>query len=70
MPVQETQETRVQSLGQEDLLEEGMITHSCIRAWRIPRTEEPSRLQSIVIQESETTEATLHTHVDRELVTN
>ena len=35
------QETWVQSLGQEDPLEEGMATHSSILAWRIPRTEEP-----------------------------
>ena len=35
---------RVQSLGQEDALEEGMATHSSILAWRIPRTEKPGRL--------------------------
>ena len=34
------QETWVQSLGQEDPLEEGMATHSSIPPWRIPRTEE------------------------------
>ena len=39
-------ETQVQSLGQEDPLEEGMVTHSSIVAWRIPRTEEPGGLQS------------------------
>ena len=33
-------ETRVQSLGQEDPLEEGMVTHSSILAWRIPWTQE------------------------------
>ena len=38
------QETRVQSLGWEDLLEEGMATHSSILAWRIPWTEEPCGL--------------------------
>ena len=38
------QEMPVQSLGQEDLLEEGTATHSTI-AWRIPWTEEPGRLQ-------------------------
>ena len=38
------QEMLVQSLGQEDPLEEGVATHSCILAWRIPWTEEPSRL--------------------------
>ena len=43
---QEMQETRVQFLGQEDSLEEGMATHSSILAWRIPRTEEPGGLQS------------------------
>ena len=36
-----------QSLGWEDLLEEGTATHSRILAWRIPWTEEPSRLQSM-----------------------
>ena len=40
------QETQVQSLGQEDL-EKKIATHSSILAWRIPRTEEPSRLQSL-----------------------
>ena len=40
------QETWVQSLGQEDALEQGMATHSSILAWRIPWTEEPGRLQS------------------------
>ena len=38
---------QVLSLGQENLLEEGMATHSSIIAWRIPQTEEPSGLQSI-----------------------
>ena len=36
----EMQETRVQSLDQEDPLEKGMTTHSSFIAWRIPRTEE------------------------------
>ena len=39
-------ETWVQSLGQEDPLEEGMATHSSILAWRIPWTEEPGGLHS------------------------
>ena len=39
------QETRVQSLGQEDPLRREMATHSSILAWKIPWTEEPSRLQ-------------------------
>ena len=44
------QETRVQSLGQEDPLEKEMATHSGILAWRVPRTEEPGGLQSMVSQ--------------------
>ena len=34
-------ETRIQSLGREDPLEEGMATHSSVLAWRIPWAEEP-----------------------------
>ena len=41
------QETRVQSLGQEDPLEKKMAPHSSILAWQIPWTEEPGRLQSM-----------------------
>ena len=44
------QETRVQSLGQEDPLEKEMATHSSILAWRISWTMEPGRLQSTVWQ--------------------
>ena len=44
------QETQVQSVGREDPLEKGMATHSSILAWRIPRTEEPGRLQSRGLQ--------------------
>ena len=40
-------ETRVRSLGWEDLLEKEMATHSNILAWNIPRMEEPGRLQSM-----------------------
>ena len=36
--------------GREDPLEKGMATHSNILAWRIPRTEEPGRLQSMQSQ--------------------
>ena len=45
--MQETPEIQVQSLGQEDLLEEGVAIHSSILAWRIPGAEEPGGLQSI-----------------------
>ena len=41
------QETQVQSLGQEDPLEEKMATHSGLLAWRTPWTEEPGGLQSM-----------------------
>ena len=44
------QETWVQFLGQEDLLEEGMATHSSILAWRITWTEETSALQAMGLQ--------------------
>ena len=44
------QEMGVQSLGQEDPLEESMTIHSSILAWRIPLTEEPSGLQSMGLQ--------------------
>ena len=49
-------ETRVQSLDWEDPLEKEMATHSNILAWRIPWTEEPGRLQSMGLKESDTTE--------------
>ena len=51
------QETRVQTLGQEDPLEKEMAIHSSTLAWKIPWTEEPDRLQSMV-KESDTTEVT------------
>ena len=41
------QEIRIKFLGREDLLEEGMATHSRILAWRISWTEEPEGLQSM-----------------------
>ena len=45
--MQETQEIRVQSLGQKDPLKEDMATHCSILAWEIPLTEDPGRLQSM-----------------------
>ena len=50
------QETWVRSLGQKDLLEKAMATHSSILAWRIPWTEEPGRLQSEGLQKGDTPE--------------
>ena len=40
-------ETQVQSLGLEDPLERKMAIHFSILAWKIPRTEEPGRLQTM-----------------------
>ena len=55
------QETRVQSLGWEDLLEKGMATHSSIFAWRLPWIKEPGGIQSMGHKEPDTTERlTLH----------
>ena len=45
--MQETEDMQVQSLGQEDLLEEGTATHSSILDWKIPWTDEPGELQSM-----------------------
>ena len=44
------QETRVQSLDQEDPLEKEMATHSRTLAWKISWMEEPGRLQSLELQ--------------------
>ena len=48
--MQETQETQLRSLGQEDSLEEEMATHSSILAWKIPWREEPEGLLPRVSQ--------------------
>ena len=48
------QETEVQSLVWEDLLEKEMATHFSILAWEIPQTEKPGRLQSMGSQKSQT----------------
>ena len=54
--MQETKEAQVDSLGWEDPLKEGMATHSSTLAWRNPWREEPGRLQSMGLKESDTTE--------------
>ena len=46
------QESRVQSLGQEDPLGKGMAAHSSILAWRIPWTEEAGGLQTYRVAKS------------------
>ena len=45
--VKEMWKTRVQSLGQEDPLEDGMATHSSILAWRSPWTKKPDGLHGV-----------------------
>ena len=50
------QETRVQSLGQEDFLVKGMATHFSILAWKIPWMEEPGRLKSMAHKKLDMTE--------------
>ena len=54
------QETRVPSLGQEDLLENRMATHSNIIDWRSSWIEEPGRLQSMESESDMTEWLTLH----------
>ena len=54
------QGTQVQSLGQKDPLEKGMVTHSSILAWEIPWTEELVGYSSCGCKESDTTEVTEH----------
>ena len=44
------QEMQIRSLGQEDPLEEEMVTHSSTLAWKIPGTEEHAGLQSLGLQ--------------------
>ena len=55
------QETRIQSLGQEDPLEKGMATHSSTVAWKIPWTAEPGGLQFMGSQKIRHNYVTKHT---------
>ena len=61
--IQEPQEMKVQSLGWEETLEEGLATHSSILALRIPWTKETGGLQFIGSQKnhSDTIQVTEHT---------
>ena len=56
--MQEMQEIRLQFLGQEDPLEEGMATHFSKLAWRIPWTKDAGGYNPKSRKESDTTEAT------------
>ena len=58
--MQETQEIRAPSLGQEDPLKEGMTTHSSNPAWKIPWTEEPGGFHGVAKELD--TDMTEHAH--------
>ena len=60
--IQETQELRVQSLGQEEPLEEEMATLSSFLTWKIPWTEEPGRLRYRPCGPKESDTTTEHEH--------
>ena len=60
------QERRIWSLGREDPPEEKMATHTSVLAWKIPWTEEPSRLQSMGSQSR--TQLSTHTHTHTQYV--
>ena len=62
--MQEPQEMWVQSLGQEDPLEEDMATHSNILAWKTPQTEKPGRLLFMGLQRIRHDDARTHIHIN------
>ena len=62
LPMQETQQSQVQSLGAEDPLEEEIATHSSVLAWAISWTEKPGRVLYSLwgCKQWDTTEVTEH----------
>ena len=62
------QETQVQSLHWEDILEKEMATHPSIPAWRIPWIEEPGELQAMGSHSQDTTERSTHMAQSQDLV--
>ena len=60
--MQQMQETKFGSLGQETYMEEEMATHTSVFAWRIPWTEEPGGLQSVGSQRDMTESARIPAH--------
>ena len=70
LPVKQTQDTWVRSLGWEDPLEKEMATHSSNLSWRIPRTEEPGGQQSMGSQRVRHDRATEHTHTAKGWLTS
>ena len=65
LATQEIQETWVRSLGEEDLLEKGMATHSSILAWRMHAQRRLVGYSPWDRNETDTIEATLHSHRPR-----
>ena len=59
--MQKTQETRVQSLGREDPMEEGMATHFSILSWRIPWTEEAT-IHRVTKEQTQLKQLRMHIH--------
>ena len=57
-------EMQARALGLEESKEKGLATHSSILAWRIPWTEEPSRLQSMGTQRIKHDSVTEHAHIN------
>ena len=70
LPMQETQETQVWSLGQEDPLKKEMATCPRILAWKIPWTEKPGGLQSMGLQRVGHDWACMHTNTDTDTHTD
>ena len=63
----------VRSLGWEDLLEQGMATHSSILAWRIPWTEEPGRVHGVAKSQTQLSNFTFTFHfhaLEKEMATH
>ena len=67
LPMQETQEVRVWSLGWEDPVEKEMATHSNILAWKIPWTEDTGRLQRDGKESDITKKLRTYTHIPRSI---
>ena len=68
VPLQETQEMQVRSLGWEDPLEEEMATHSGILSWEIPWREQPGGLQSMGSQRIRHDWTTTYLHRSRQMI--
>ena len=66
--MQETQDTKVQSLDQEHPLEQGIATHSSTDVWNISWTEEPGVLQSMGLQKVGHNWVTKHTAIPRDII--